>query len=375
MEKDSTNLSTFRAPKTVATEKSLFVEFYVLNPETKKFKRFRTEKGIKGTTKRERLRSARELRDKILEKLSSGWSPLEAPKESGTLREFLREFLSEIESTKKRKTFSSYKSLLLYFLQFLEGEGLSREHPSKVEGVTISKYVRKVKLEKKSPLTVSNYLLKLKLFFNYLKKRGAITNNPAENIELPKGHRKTRLDIITPGELLKVREVLSAKNPGLFLFCSLVYYCFLRPGEITALKVRDINKKASSITVPSSVSKNKKTQTVIIPEGLSSKLKEHVSGANPDEFIFSTSYAPGLVKTHPNRPARNWKELIKEPGVSSADLYSLKHRGAIDALESGVNIRALQLQLRHYSLEITEIYLSSLTGSSQSVFKGFEGNF
>ncbi|MEN7551857.1 hypothetical protein AAG747_28330 [Rapidithrix thailandica] len=41
-------------------------------------------------------------------------------------------------------------------------------------------------------------------------------------------------------------------------------------------------------------------------------------------------------------------------------LYSWKHTGVVNAYRAGVDIKTLQSQLRHHSLEMTDIYLRSL---------------
>jgi integrase len=41
-------------------------------------------------------------------------------------------------------------------------------------------------------------------------------------------------------------------------------------------------------------------------------------------------------------------------------LYSWKHTGVVQAYKNGVDIKAIQLQCRHYSIEQTDVYLKSL---------------
>ena len=56
------------------------------------------------------------------------------------------------------------------------------------------------------------------------------------------------------------------------------------------------------------------------------------------------------------------KKILKELDLWGKDytLYSWKHTGVVSAYKARIDIKSIQLQCRHYSLEQTDIYLKSL---------------
>ena len=64
-----------------------------------------------------------------------------------------------------------------------------------------------------------------------------------------------------------------------------------------------------------------------------------------------------------------FRKLIKELNLGSDyTLYSWKHSGVVAAYNAGIDIKTIQNQCRHHSLEQTDIYLKSLgLGVSQAI--------
>ena len=66
-----------------------------------------------------------------------------------------------------------------------------------------------------------------------------------------------------------------------------------------------------------------------------------------------------------------FQKLIPELNLSEEyTLYSWKHSGVVSAYNAGVDIKTIQRQCRHSSLEQTDVYLKSLgLGVSQAMNK------
>lgn len=58
-----------------------------------------------------------------------------------------------------------------------------------------------------------------------------------------------------------------------------------------------------------------------------------------------------------------YKKIVKEKYKINKDMYALKHTGAKAFIIGGGNVRELQMQMRHSTLEQTEVYIRSLTGN------------
>ena len=143
----------------------------------------------------------------------------------------------------------------------------------------------------------------------------------------------------------------------LWIACLLQYYCFIRPNELRQLKVEFVNLHATYIEIPGLVSKNRKTQRVAIPNGLLSELN-FLMQCEPEHFIFG---GPG-----PESPGRDYlskahRRVLKALNIKGRyGFYSWKHTGAVKAYKAGINMKDLQLQLRHHSLDMVNEYLKNL---------------
>jgi len=111
--------------------------------------------------------------------------------------------------------------------------------------------------------------------------------------------------------------------------------------------------------VPAEVSKNAKNDHVDIPEPFIPVLEEFLANINDKDFIF-----PGRIKDKPvaaDIMTRTHKTFLNRLGFDDQHtLYSWKHTGVVQAYLAGVDIKSIQRQCRHSSIEMTDNYLKSL---------------
>ena len=115
----------------------------------------------------------------------------------------------------------------------------------------------------------------------------------------------------------------------------------------------------NKIMMRAEISKNKKTQYIAIPSAFLSSL-DFVYDLRPIDYIFQSPLDP----TKPigvNTMTRKHRVILKELGFTTEyKLYSWKHTGAVRAVENGVNLKELQMQLRHHSLDQVNEYLRQM---------------
>ena len=150
---------------------------------------------------------------------------------------------------------------------------------------------------------------------------------------------------------------MKESEPKLWLGVQLLYYCFIRPGESRLLRVGDVLIEDKKICIPKEVSKNKKMQYVIIPDPFVEVLAEEVLGRNPAEYLVG-----GTKPMSVNYLKYRHQAFLKKLHFDTVrhKLYSWKHTGAVMAVKAGVNIKQLQMQLRHHSLDQVNAYLRQL---------------
>lgn len=219
-----------------------------------------------------------------------------------------------------------------------------------------------------SNTTRNNYRENVRSLFGVLVTRKVMKKNPARKVRRLK-ESKSRHTAYRDDDAKKVKKAMTAKDPQLFLFCSFIYYCFLRPKELRFLQVKHI--EGDKILVPSFivhegekifVSKNRKNEYVIIPNGLKKLIEQHkIMEYPPDYFIFSILFKPAPKHVSYNYFNRRYRDVLDELGFEQDyTAYSWKHTGVIRLYNEIKDIRKVQQQCRHSKIETTVEYLRDL---------------
>lgn len=211
-----------------------------------------------------------------------------------------------------------------------------------------------------APRTLNNYRDGLKSIFNEIKDRhqDILKENPFSGIKKRKEVASTRNVAYKGSEKRVLIELIKHIEPELFQFIQFIYYCFLRPNEIRQLQVYNVQLATGKIFIEAFKSKSKRNDYIIIPPSFIPTLQELIKDKPSNAYLFPGQKVPCISK---NIMSDRHRAIIKRfDWVNGHTLYSWKHTGVVDAYNNGVDIKSLQLQLRHYSLEDTDTYLKSL---------------
>lgn len=101
---------------------------------------------------------------------------------------------------------------------------------------------------------------------------------------------------------------------------------------------------------------------VRIPNQLLKILLERKIHTYPQNyFLFGKEGKPGAKLCGINHFSRKHLDILRKMGYSTDySLYSWKHIGVVSAVLAGINLKELQLQLRHHSLDQVQEYLKHL---------------
>ena len=341
-----------------------YVFFFFLHPETGRMERFRKMISSKYHTAAGRRDKAREMIKIINIKLKEGWSPYQLEQLSLVTAKNALEQILEVKRPQLRiRTYYTYKNIVKQFGIFLvknKLEKLSLEEFSFQHAISFLDWSQVTySLENR---TINYRRMHMKTMFNELKYRQYIDVNPFDNTKkLPE--TETSINFYAPESLSLIRTKLRESNPDLFIIAFLVFYTFIRPAEIVRLKVRDIDLINHKIILPGRSTKNKKSEMVEMPNPLYKELILMNLEFPPDYYVFGKHLKRCKFATAPTRIAGAWAIWTKEVGIENNGIYALKHTGAGMAVEAGINVRDLQLQLRHHSLEMTQEYLDRFSRS------------
>lgn len=250
------------------------------------------------------------------------------------------------------KTYSGYSAAITLLHTYLKSD--QDRHLSRDTAISFLLWLKK---RGKSDTTVYNYKLRLSAVYGSIKKRHPHYVNPFADIDIVKRKAKS-LQYFTPAHINRIKLHCENTDPQLWLAIQLMYYCFIRPGEMRLLKYGDLHTDLGFIEMRDEISKNGKTEKVVIPEQLLPVLRKLHGKVN--EYIFTSIKSNG-EPIGVNTLYERFKKVLQDLEIKGRySFYSWKHTGAVMAVEAGINIKHLQLQLRHSSLEITDEYLKNM---------------
>ena len=357
-------------PATLRIGTDWLIVYYAKDTQSDKLVRFRN-RVPKMSNKKERLRFAQKMIDTLNEQLYSGWSPY-----MGNLTEvktidycfdyYLKTLSKELSDGVKRKsTYNNYKYFITSFTEYLSIYQKNVKFISDISTLICDHFLDRIYIEKeKSARTYNFYLMCMRTFFNFCLSKGFIKESPVKNTKTKSIKEKTRV-VLNEKEKAKL-ALLKEENFHFYVFCMTTYYCFIRPNELKKLKVENVNIEKNYITIPSSISKNRKTENVTIPNIFIEELKEHIGKASKDLFLFGKKFVPG--KQAVTNLFYHWENVRKKYGFrKEVQFYSLKDTGITDMLNAGVPAIKVRDQARHSDLKITEIYTARNNSADETV--------
>ena len=363
----ASKIQTF-LPAVVRQSKSMgiFLEYYVLNPETDAMerKRMRLQKVVKKYKKtHEQMMAARNICEEVNRKLSGGWTPLQET-EDGRLYTKIQDLRERFLTHKKAEglrpaTLQSYSSMTGLFLSWCEDTGRARKMSGtflKIDAVSYMDYILDKGFSNRS---YNNTVKTLKVFFSWAKENCYCKENPFEYIKpLPK--EKKRRTLIDHETRQRLSDFLSSYSPQFLIVCKLIYYSAMRPKEIANIQIRDIDIKNRCIHVHEDIAKNGKSRCATLTEDLILSLIPVLQSPLPGNwYLFGSNQqiTPAFKRVALSNFRKKWdkvREILRLP--QSMQLYSLRDSGITDFLHAGIDPLTVQHHADHSSLAVQNIY-------------------
>jgi integrase/recombinase XerD len=148
-----------------------------------------------------------------------------------------------------------------------------------------------------------------------------------------------------------------------YAFLSTVYACGLRLQEALHLEVSDIDSQRMMIHVHRG--KGAKDRFVPLPQATLNILRTHWRAHRNPQLIFPACGRDGRAATSATTPMAKssvqgaFRRAKHQAGIRkrSVSIHTLRHAYATHLLEEGVNLRVIQQNMGHASLETTMVYL------------------
>jgi integrase/recombinase XerD len=172
-----------------------------------------------------------------------------------------------------------------------------------------------------------------------------------QDIPFPRSEQRLPL-ILSPEEVTQILTAPSHLKSRALLMT--IYAAGLRRSEVAGLRVRDIDSARMTITVHQG--KGRKDRVVMLSPVLLETLRQYWRQHKPKEWLF-----PG---DNPGQPISGndifmvFHNAVRRAGITKkVSPHSLRHCFATHLLESGTDLRTIQILLGHRSLKTTARYL------------------
>ena len=208
-----------------------------------------------------------------------------------------------------------------------------------------------------SPKTILHDLVLLKSMFKRAVILGYIHENPAQYVERPKVEDK-EMDFLTPEEIELFLDNVTPRFRPLFMTAVMTG---LRRGELLGLQWGDIDWNAGHIHVRRSMYKgsfitpksSRSRRAVTMSPELARCLKEHKIACPPskDDLVFCTELGTPLDAD--NLVHREFLPALRRAGLRKIRFHDLRHTFTSLLIATGENVKYIQYQLGHASIQTT----------------------
>ncbi len=355
-----TDIMGYRTPTFHQTAKSCYVDFYCFDPARGEMRRkkIHLERYKK---KSDRKRHADLLIHTLTDKLCKGWNPwVEAVTDRSftDFDEVLDRYLEYIEKTCRERTQEAYRSKM----KVLKEYNILRHHPIRYvyeyDREFLNGFLDHIILDRDAGArTRNNYRQWCYALGEWMISRKYIETNPGVGIKKISEAPKKRQPL-SPEMMRRLRDYLTGHDRPFLLACLMEYYTFIRPGELTSLRIGDIRIKEQKIYVSGQYSKNKRDGYVGLNDTLIKLMLDlGVLTRGDDLYLFGKKFLPGRSRQDPDIFNKRWVQVRKALGWGDEyQFYSLKDTGIRD-LANAAGIVIARDQARHSDISTTNKYL------------------
>lgn len=249
-----------------------------------------------------------------------------------------------------------YQFTKLYIIEFLEEIYIGRENCAQ---------------------TRDNYLAWLRIFSTFLIQSGYLSSKPTDGINsLGRRARQKKRTVFEASDLLKFGTHCEKKNKYFLLASYVLYYCFIRPKEMSKIQLSHISLVNQTIFIPSENSKNKKDGMVTLPQKVIMLMLDLNIFNNPSSYyLFSDGFMPGKERRSEKRFRDYFLAIRKELKLpESYKFYSLKDTGITDLLRQ-IDTLSVRDQARHSTILMTDTYTPHDIQVANKLIEKYSGDF
>ncbi len=381
--KDVINQVKGWTPPTFSQGKECFVSFYAFDPSSGRMKRKKIMLGrIKGKTAQKKY--AQGIINRLTEKLLDGWNPwieAAAPMEYTLFTDVCDRYTQYLykmveDNDMREETLASYLSSLRILRAWA-----GREHIVYIYQLNRRKvcdFLDYVFIERNNTLqTRNNYSSWLRTFCSWLLQRTYISVNPTDGLTTVQRRAKKKNRDVLPDEALgRLHDHLMKTNKHFLLACYLLHYMFIRPHEMTYIKICDIHPAAQTLELHGENTKNHNDAVLTMPAKIIHLMVDlGIFDCPGGYYLFSEKFRPGTTWQSEKMFRDYWlrhvcKDLDFPPQYK---FYSLKDTGITNMIKANHDVLTVRDQARHSSILITDTYTPKDIQAANKALLNYEG--
>ena len=296
-------------------------------------------------------------------------------------------FLTRLERIKgdDHSTYRLYRGCLKKYDKWVDID------PKEVAALDIEDYLLYLKNEGYAGNTVSTHFTALRKFYTTVKdKFEVIEDHPCEGVDLKeldvydRRENDDKVYYVSEDEKEQMIENISDRYYVRDrLVIELFWQTGLRRNELRNIQMDNLDQKNNSIRVYGE--KTDEWRTVHYQPSLNRFLDLWIDNERPlmwdSEYLFPSKRAELISAREIGQTVRDAASEINEVVGETQDghrklrisTHSLRHGHAVHALKSGVNVRAVQMQLGHKDIDTTMQYLRLVDDDVREAYQGFSG--
>lgn len=362
--------------------KQSYISFEIVDPISglMKRKKYMLDRYKKGP---ERDLMAAQLIATIYTKLMNGWNPwVQAPTIRGDIelisiirnyRLYITNLVKKKIITEKTKTdWSSRATILEKYLRDYHREQILAYQ---IDRNFVVEYLDYILFDRDvSATTRNNHRAWFSTFCNWMIEKCYIEENPVGEVPFLAEHEKFR-EPLSPSDLKRLSKYLEKNDKYFLLAVMMEYYTFIRPTELTKVRLRDISIKNQTVFVSSSISKNRKDGLVALNDKIVRLMVELQIFSKPGHYyLFGCRMTPSDKPTTAALFRKRFFKVRKALDFPNKyQFYSLKDSGIRD-LANSEGIVVARDQARHTDISTTNKYLQGRDKKVDEGTKHFKGN-
>ena len=379
----------YREPVVVWGMKEVKISFYAFDPETGRLKRKlvrlnRELKGIKG--KRAKREYAEGVASRLRDELKAGWNPWVQQSDSlvyaswTDMNKHYKAYLAKQlnEHNMRADTVTGYLSRHKILCEWVAKERKNVRYAYQFDKRLVDAFLDYVFLDRDNTIrTRNNYLNWLKSFSTWMLGKSYIEKDPTTGIPQMKNRSgKKNRDVIPDSVLQKIHDYLEQNNRHFLLACYLLHYLFVRPHEISCIKIEDFSLKNKTLLIHGDVAKNWQDAVVTLPVHVIELMLDLDVFKYPGSYyLFSEGFKPGREYRSEKKFRDYWLlHVRKELKFSDRyKFYSLKDTGITNMLRANTDVLSVRDQARHSSILITDMYTPKDIKKANELLMNYKG--